>query len=117
MLLALGVVLPALGVEPGVGTGCGDNPKKTGGRVARFGRSATAAAAGDPFRDLATGRALAELFVLVRLLGMLEGVSREDRQNVEEPEKTDRAGKGDARHGGDDSGRDGGGAAEKAFVF
>ena len=117
VLLALGVVLLALGVEPGVGAGPGDDPKKSGGRVVRFGRSATAAAAGDPFRALDSARALAEVFELVVLLGMLEGVSRGDGRNAEEPEKTDRARKGDDRHGGDNSGRDGGGAAEKAFVF
>ena len=102
------MVLPALGVEPGVGTGRDDDQKKTGGRVVRFGRSATAVAAGDPFRDLASGRALAEPFVLVRLLGMLEGVSRGDGRNAEEPEKTDGARKGDDRHDRDDRDRGGG---------
>ena len=46
--------------------------------AARFGCSATVAAAGDPFRALASARALAEIFELVVLLGMLEGVSRGD---------------------------------------
>ena len=101
------MVLPALGVETGV-----EPPRRSGGRLARFGRSATAAAAGDPFCDL--GGALAELFVLVQRLRMLEGVSLGDGQNAEEPEKTDWA---RDRHGRDDSGRDGGGAAEKALVF
>ena len=117
MLLALGVVLLALGVEPGVGAGPGDDPNKSRGRVVRFGRSAIAAVAGDPFRALASARALAEVFELILLLGTLECVSRGDGRNAEEPENTDRARKGDDRHGGDDSGRDGGGAAEKAFVF
>ena len=97
------MVLPALGVETGV-----EPPRRSGGRLARFGRSATAAATGDPFRDLASGGALAEPFVLVRRLRMLEGVSRGDGRNADEPEKTDRARKGDGRHGGDDNGRGGG---------
>ena len=117
VLLALGAVLLALGVEPGVATGPGDDSKKSGGHVVRFGHLATVAAAGDTFRALSSPRALAEVFELVVLLGMLEGVPRGDRRNAEEPEKTDRARKGDDRHGGDNSGRDGGGAAEKSFVF
>ena len=58
--LALGVVLPALGVEPGV-----EPPRHSGGHVARFGRLATAVAAGDPFRALSFGHALAGAFVSV----------------------------------------------------
>ena len=117
VLLVLGVLLLALGVEPGVGTGPGDDPKKSGECVVRFGRSATAVAAGDPFRALASGRALAGAFVLVLLVSMLEGVSRGDGRNAEESEKTDRARKDEDGHGGDNSGRGGGGAAENAFVF
>ena len=56
--------------------------------MARFGRSATAAPSGDPFRDLAFVRGLAKPFVLVRRLdGMLEGVSRGSGRNAEEPKK------------------------------
>ena len=62
---ALRVVLPALGVEPRV-----EAPRRSGGRVARFGRLATAVAAGDPFHALSFGRALAGAFVSVMLLGM-----------------------------------------------
>ena len=108
MLLALGFVLLALGVEPGVEPGLGSVSRQSGGRVARFGRSATAVAAGDPFRALAFGRALAGAFVWVMLLGMLVDVSQEDGPNAEELEKMDRARKGDDRHGGDNSGRGGG---------
>ena len=108
MLLALGVVLPTLGVEPGVEPGPNDVPRRPGGRVACFGCSAAAVAAGDPFRALLSfGRALAGAFVSVLLVGMLVGVSREDGRNAEEPKKTDWARKGDDRHGGDDSGRGG----------
>ena len=65
--LDLGVALPALGVETGA-----EPPRRSGGRLARFGRSAT----GDPFRDL--GGALAEAFVVLvrRLGGTWEGASR-----------------------------------------
>ena len=112
MLLALGVALPALGVEPGVEPGAGNVPRRSGRRVARFGHLATAVAAGDPFRALSFGRALVGAFVSVMLLGMLVGVSREDGRNAEEPKKIDRAWKGGDRHGGDNSGRGGGGAVE-----
>ena len=101
--LALGVVFPALGVETGVGP-----PRRSGGRAARFGRLATAVAAGDPFRALSFGRAFAGAFVAVLLLGMLIDVAREDGRSAEELEKMDRAQKGDDRHDGDDSGRGGG---------
>ena len=104
MPLALGVVvLSVLGVEPGV-----EPRRRLGGRVARFGRLETAVAAGDPFRALSFGRALAGAFVSVLLLGMLVDVSRDDGRNAEEPETMDRARKGDDRHGGDNSGRGGG---------
>ena len=74
VLVALRVGL-TLGVEPGVGPG--NVRRRSEERVARFGRAATAKAAGDRFR---AARALAELFELVLLLGMFEGVSREDGQ-------------------------------------
>ena len=81
MLLALGVVLLALRVEPGVEPGPGDVPSRSGGRAVRFGRSTTAVAAGDPsrcaladcFRCTLTGAIVLDLQVC-----MLEGVSRED---------------------------------------
>ena len=65
--------VPNLRLEVGLGV---EPRRRSEERVARFGRSATAEAAGDPFRALASACALAEVFELVLLLGMLEGVSR-----------------------------------------
>ena len=51
---------------------------------------------------------LAGAFVSVLRAGMLEGVSREDGQNADKPEKTDRARERGDRHGVGSSGRGGG---------
>ena len=88
-------------MEPGPG----DVPRKFGRRVARFGRSMTAEAAGEVFRSFASARALAEVFELVKLLlGMLEGC----REKTDEMQRNPKRWIGHDRHGGDNSGRGGG---------
>ena len=88
VLLALGVVLLALGVKPGVEPGPGDVPRRSGGRVVRLEgsrlRLTTAVAAGDPFRyALAFCCALAGAFVPGLRVGMLGDVLQQEGRMTE----------------------------------
>ena len=80
-VICLGSGVAGLGSRTRSGT-----PRRSGGRVSRSGCLITVVAAGDPFRALFFGCALAGAFVSVMLLGMLVDVSREDGRNAEESE-------------------------------